>query len=260
MKLVSVSSISLSAVFGGLAVFMAYSLTSKFADETAASQVLRVGVLLLISGLAAMLILMRPARRSAIARVIFAAIFVLFGLGTLPVALALPLFLVFPSTSALGLGIYAYAVTFTSYQLARAHQDFSICWATNQEQAFSRYQNATNRVMNTELFLEDLGVEPRFYLPGPLQALEGLLSVALVLSMLAGLNLRKVFPEFSCVAWGIPALTCAAIFLEIVLIRVRLAVRLWGLQRVTGLRWGADNEDRTLNRKKQLIKKKPHRK
>jgi hypothetical protein len=42
------------------------------------------------------------------------------------------------------------------------------------------------------------------------EASNGILSIILLASMLVGLNLRNVFPEFSMFAWGVPCAVGAA--------------------------------------------------
>jgi hypothetical protein len=251
MKPTSISTIWLSAALASVAVIISYAITAKLAGGAAGRQVLHIGSGLVLVGLVAMFLLVTAARRTAVVHALFGALLLTVGIESLFLALSAPMFLLYGAASSVGTGMFALTFIVAPYQLFRAHQHFNLMWEANQDFAFSRYQSARAPALNTELFLVDLHVEAKLYLPFPFAALDGVLWAVLVVTALAGFNLRKVFPHFSCVALGIPSLTCFVVLLQVVLFRVLLALKLRELQRITGFVWEADTEVRATKRKKE---------
>jgi hypothetical protein len=189
-----------------------------------------------------MLALMPAARRTAVARCLFSALIVIFGLDSVLLGLSVPLFWMFDSDSGIHIGLCAYAVLIILYQGLCAYRDFVSCWKAKSDLAFSRYRGRFAGTINVTVFISDLGAEANLFLPRVLVPLRELIYVALFLSMVAGLNLRKACPEYSALAVGVPALTAFAMMTQISMFHILLAIKLWGLQRTSGHIWRATDD------------------
>jgi hypothetical protein len=237
MKAVSGANLSLCAFLGVVSTLGAYAMTSMLINQEAAREILRIGTCWVGVGVCAMLALMPAARQTAVARCLFTALIVIFGLDSVLLGLSVPLFWMFDSDSGVHRGLCVYAVLIILHQGLSAYQDFVSCWKARSGLAFSRYQGRFAGTINVMVFISDLGTEAKLFLPRALVPLREVIYVALFVSMVAGLNLRKAYPEYSALAVGVPALTAFAMMTQISMFHVLLAIKLWGLQRTSGNIW-----------------------
>jgi hypothetical protein len=173
---------------------------------------------------------------------LFSALIVIFGLGSVLLGLSIPLFWMFDPHSGVHEGLCVYAVLIILYQGLSAYQDFVACWKASSDVAFSRYQGRFAGTLNVTVFLYDLGAEAKLFMPRALVPLREVIYVALFLSMAAGLNLLKAYPEYSALAVGVAALTAFAMMIQISMFHALLAIKLWGLQRTSGHIWRATDD------------------
>lgn len=226
MKLTSSASISITALFGLASSFVSFAVTRRLADDNTARQVMYAVACWVGTGLFAMLFLIRAARKAAVSRAWFGALFAFFGLNSFLIGLAAPLFWAFPPTTLLGISIYGYAGLLGLYQLLRAYQHFDRCWTANSASAWTACYSGRDVALDIDGLIRHLHLSVELYLPKPLSALSGVAWCVLVLAILLSLNLRKVHPTYSAIASGIPALTAIVVMSQFALFRVLLASRI----------------------------------
>jgi hypothetical protein len=104
----------------------------------------------------------------------------------------------------------------------------------------------------------NLRIDVDLFLPVRSEFLKGVVAVVLVLSMIIGLNLRRLFPKFSAFAWGIPSLTMLTVLLQMCFVGFLLAFEFWKIQTGSGRLIAPDRRDSGLTRIKWNRKKKRH--
>lgn len=162
--------------------------------------------LLLIYGLTA-LIIWPLQRRSSRFSVLVKAMTLFAATGTL-FALGLPTFFVVPIWTLSG--AFMATVWFAACLLNAyfAHHVYINQWAKRGEMLKKKSIKGSKIELNK--FTRLLRFDPPSVIYFKPVAFNVALGVFLILSMLIGLNLRKVFPVFSAFAWGIPALFAAS--------------------------------------------------
>ena len=88
-------------------------------------------------------------------------------------------------------------------------------WKTSGEAEFEiRYNQAENSIIWDKV-VGAMKVEHEIVVPGVSRRFSPLLNFCLVGLMLLGLNLKNIFPVFSVIAWGVPTLIVASLFVQI---------------------------------------------
>ena len=99
--------------------------------------------------------------------------------------------------------------------LRYSQRRFAQAWAKKGQSSFERNYCAPMQAVDWDLVMKPVHLRANLYIPGiPERASMALLAGA-VLFMIAGLNLRNVFPMFSAFAWCIPAILCLAVWVQV---------------------------------------------
>lgn len=234
MRTPRIYTIGLSAVLALLGTLTSYLITDKVAGSAAAIRAVHVGLIWTIIGTLTLLLAWLYSGRRAIWYQLYDGFLIFFGANSLLLAIAFPLFLTYGLTSSVGTGLAIYAIALFSYQSWRAHRNFQDRWLLNKDRAFAKALNKESKQMNTDVFVHFLNLEVELLLPWKLSRFGFLILGLMLISMVTGLNLRKVFPLFSIFAYGIPALTFLSVSTQIVLFRVLIAFKLIGIEREIG--------------------------
>jgi hypothetical protein len=218
-------------------------ITTKLVDSTAATKLL-VGGAFWIGLLALALGALYPlSRRSAIAYLCFIGVAIAVGLTSILLGLSMPLFFLYGPSTAIGATLVGYFAAMLCYQARRGYLLFEENWEQRGEQLWSKFYNRTTATLMVEKLSYNLRFNADLLLPINNELVKGLVSLGLVVSMLAGLNLRHVFPEFSAFAWGIPSLTLSTVLIQMSYVRFLLAFQVWKLQKASGTIVAPDSRD-----------------
>jgi hypothetical protein len=223
-------SLALIGVTGGALI------TEKVAGEEAAYLAFFSGIAWVVIGTSGLLLLLKSAKRRAIANGFFVVLWVALGLNTFLLAIAAPLLWSYSPLSTVGTSLWAYTFVVLAYQLWRGYCHFSDCWSARQASVLSSVYQRTATAVDVEGVVQGLQVKPNLFLPRSIAFLENAISAALIASMLIGLSFRKLYPEGSAFAWGIPALTIVAVGAQIAFIRALLTLQLWRIEKQLGIR------------------------
>lgn len=101
------------------------------------------------------------------------------------------------------------------------------------------YFNLEHRTLDWDKFSDSFRLSYSF-LPSvfPLW-IERFVTIALVISMIIGLSLRKTFPVFSVFLWGIPCIIASATLVQIIIINFMQSLKVVGLEKSIGMKINA---------------------
>jgi len=82
-----------------------------------------------------------------------------------------------------------------------------------------------------------LALSVSMHIPGVPKMLEPVLSVLFAVSMIAGLNLRKIFPIFSMFAWGIPCVVASSMLVQMIAFNFLQGAKIRKLEKERGIKF-----------------------
>lgn len=221
------TSLSTFATLGGGAI------TQKLVDWNAAVSYFTFGMVICSLIFIGTLVLQSFAPKRMISEYLSVSVGCI-SLSWIMLCLALPLLWLYGFYSPVSAALSAFFLLTLSYSLFRGHAHFVSCWKQFGEVALSSSFDRNQGTLDRFLLAKKLKLEPDLFLPKPLEKLRWIILPALVLSMIAGLNLRNVFPVFSALAWGIPALIIATVGLQMAFLFVLQALKVAQLEKEIG--------------------------
>lgn len=117
--------------------------------------------------------------------------------------LGLPIFFILPVWEISGFNIFFACILSSAIHIYQGIKHFDNQWKNNGQSAIAKALKGN--FFDTDKFIKSLNLSPPFF-DLKNQALSFTLKATLVISMLVGLNIRKLYPEFAAIAWGLPAL------------------------------------------------------
>lgn len=233
MNLVSISGLSAFVFIGMLGVAGGTSLASKMVGLEAAQAVLYYGGGWVCFGSAILVILLIKARRRAIAHQLFIGLGVNVGAASLLLGISAPILWLGVKFPLVGITILVFLFLFLIYQIHQAYASFNECWERNHKIVLAASYSAEQSVIDADNLLRQLGVQADLILPTKSEILCVIVKASLVVSMLAGFSLRSLFPQLSVIAWGVPALVLATVAVQMGFLRLLIAVKIYGLEKVS---------------------------
>jgi hypothetical protein len=100
------------------------------------------------------------------------------------------------------------------------------------EENYDRHTGA----LDWDKVLRSLRMSINIYVPGVPERVVQLGSLVMVISMMAGLNLRKIFPVFSAFAWGIPCIFVSSFFVQLMSGSLAQVLKVVELEKEMGLK------------------------
>ncbi|MFC5458395.1 hypothetical protein [Massilia niabensis] len=169
---------------------------------------------------------------SLIRRLIFLAMFGL-SLVWMMLCLFLPIFWMREVGLVTKSSIAAFALLLFFANAFKGLRSFEESWK-KKSPSVNKYYKARERILDWEKLVGSLHLSTSFFIPGAPKWVEPVLSLLLILSMIAGLNLRKVFPVFSIFAWGIPCVIGSSALIQIIAMRVAQAIKVAEIEKEIG--------------------------
>jgi hypothetical protein len=210
------------------------ALTLKLAGVDAAVAFGRLGGIWLAVGFAGALLLLKQSKKNIHAYLYLCALNINIGCTSLLLGISIPLFIRYDLTTWVGRFLALYCALLLIHQIWRFHKHFISRWNRNKDKAFSKAYDPVKRTIFIDDFIHHLNVEANLILPIRSTLVRDLFYVALLFSMLVGLNFRKLFPEASALAWGIPSFTAFPALVMISLLRIEVAIKIKSFERATG--------------------------
>lgn len=209
----SLSNIYLSAFLSTAATGGGWAITDKLAGQHAALSFLYISAPIVLGMLVIQVLLFLKSRTQA-KFLILLNIASAFGLLWMLLSLVLPIFWI----DSIGAGVkivFATAAIFLFYSnIVFGVKKFDKRWANIGAQLLGKYYKRDSGEIDWGGVVGSLKLSVSFRVPGLPEKINPILSVTLVMSMLAGLSLRTIFPVFSVFAWSIPSVIVIATFLQ----------------------------------------------
>jgi hypothetical protein len=98
----------------------------------------------------------------------------------------------------------AAVVVLCAVNFRKGFREFAGKWPDKGKESFAKVYDSGTSVLDWSRVVQPMRLEAVLYVPGIPSKAVPILSLLMIVSMLLGLGLRKVFPEFSIFAWGIP--------------------------------------------------------
>jgi hypothetical protein len=210
------------------------AITYKLAGYDAALSFLRAGVLVVLALLAAQAILSIKSETRATYLVLFNIAFIL-GLVWFMSCLILPMFWV-PAVDMSAKGLLALAsVGLCSVNVYKGVALFKLKWTQVGGELLSRFYDKKRNSIEWQALVAELRMSVSIYIPGVSDKLNPFISVAIVISMLAGLSLRNAFPLFSLFAWGIQIIIVISLVMQMIGFAVGQFLEIAALEKKDGI-------------------------
>lgn len=111
-------------------------------------------------------------------------------------------------------------------------------WIERKSCALEHF-NLERQTLDWDEFLKSFRLSYSF-LPSRFPAwIERFLTIALFVSMIIGLNLRKAFPVFSVFLWGVPCIIASATLIQIIVISFMQSLKVVELEKTIGMKINA---------------------
>lgn len=215
MSMKPLSNIFLSAFLSVGATAGGWAITSKLASDAAAISFLYFSIPIVIGVLTLQAVLLTKIKDRACYLLLF-NISATFGVLWMMSCLVLPLFWM----ESIPVSIKTLTIWFSTIlfylNIKRGRWIFRVRWESVGEKLLGDYYKSDRGVINWMGVVSSLKLPLSVYIPGIPKKSEPILTAVLVISMLAGLSFRKIFPEFSVFAWGIPSIVCIATIFQMV--------------------------------------------
>jgi len=109
-------------------------------------------------------------------------------------------------------------------------------WEKDGEQRFEQLLMPRNNRIDWAEMSKFMAVPHDLYIPGVPQTWTPVVGTCLIISMLAGLNLRSIFPIFSIFAWGIPAIITTSFVFQLGGYIIMQAVKIKAIEAKRGIK------------------------
>lgn len=210
-----------------------WALTGTFAGEDAALSFFCIGTVVVLMMSAAQFVLYSLGRRRLIYRLVLNIVFAC-GVVWFMLCLLLPLLWV-PSVSvAEKIILFSFFSALCASNIIRAGKQFREKWGAEAEHALAKNHNIKKCTLDWPKVLATMKFSLRLYVPGVPESLSPLIALLMLVSMIAGLSFRNVFPSFSLFAWGIPTCLVISIFMQMIGLGIAQIVKLLALEKRYG--------------------------
>lgn len=210
-----------------------WALTQKIADAEAAYSFLVVGGGAVSFVLVLQLIFYFPGKKRLLYQILFAISYTASAVWFL-MCLFLPLFWVGTISVYTKLFIVLVMIPLCACNYMLAIRQFSRKWKEKGEENFAKFYDANNCLLDWQKVVSPMKLRADLYLPGIPSRATPTISAIMTLSMLLGLNLRKVFPIFSVFAWGIPCAVGISILVQMAGLWIAQLSKIRELEKATG--------------------------
>lgn len=212
-----------------------WAITHKLAGGGAALSFLKFGACMVLALLSAQLILSMKGQRRAIYLILFNMAFIA-GVVVFLSCLILPLLWVPAISFKVKSSFLLISAALWICNVKQGIKIFDGKWKDVGGKLLLRYYRKGESQVNWNGIIGSLKMSITIYMPGVPEILNPIISIFIVVSMLAGLSLRNVFPEASLFAWGIPIVIVISLVMQMVGSGIAQILKLNDLEKESGTR------------------------
>ena len=107
--------------------------------------------------------------------------------------------------------------------------------------AVKKYYDFSRKSLDWNKIARSLHLSVSLYIPGVSPRITPILSVVLIVSMVLGLNFRKIYPSLSVFAWGIPCIILSSMLIQMIAMNIAQALKVVELEAEMGAEIGPAN-------------------
>lgn len=157
---------------------------------------------------------------------------VAFGLSLVwfTLCLFLPIFWIGEVGVAVKLVLICASCALLASNLQRAHQHFEHRWHESGEHAFAGSCSWKSAAIDWDSVTKAMALSISLYVPGVPERLNSILSVLVVVSMTASLNVRHLFPTLSMIAWGVSTAILASMVVQLAGLGIAQACKVYEIE------------------------------
>ncbi len=192
-----------------------WGITYQLAGHEAALSFLKYGAAIVLGLLAVQIILSYKSKNRTLYLIMFNIAFAL-ALAWFMSCLILPVLWVstIDAPSKLLLGFIAIVLYYLN--IIKGVRIFRSRWAQMGDDLLKKFYDTRNHSIDWDELVSRLRMSVSIYIPGFSTKFLPALYVILVVSMLIGLSLRKIYPTFSIFAWGVPGVLVVSLFMQMI--------------------------------------------
>lgn len=228
-----VSLISLSAFLSVGGTAGGCAITYKMAGYDAVLSFFMFGASIVVALLAMQMILAIKSEKRTAYLVLFNMTFIL-GLVWFMLCLILPMFWLPSIGASAKLSLFLASLGFCLVNISRGLEMFKSRWAQVGVELLSKFYDRKRKAIDWEAVVAKLRMSSSIYIPGVPSKLNHLISVAIIISMVAGLSLRNAFPLFSFFAWGVPMVIVVSLVMQMIGAAIGQFLEVTALERKDG--------------------------
>lgn len=236
MKKISANLLLISLFFLCAGSAIGWAIVRKLSGEQASSQFLRLSFTVAAIIYFAQVILFFMSRQRLFLQITFTAAFGI-SLFWFMLSFSLPIFWIEEVGRISRISIFSLSVILFAVRAHEGLSYFESKWRQNKT-FVGKYYNSNTQILDWEKFVSSFGLSFSLFPRGVPVWVDRVLTVLLVISMLVGLNLRKVYPILSIFAWGIPCIVASAALIQITAVNVMQALKVMELEKTMGVKIG----------------------
>lgn len=227
------SYVSLSAFMCVGGVAGGGAITHKLIGYDAALSFVKFGACTVLLLLMVQLMLSLKSHKRAIYLILFNMAFVA-GIIVFMSCLVLPVFWVPAIEIKLKISLALLIAALWIVNVMRGIKIFNLKWMSVGKNLLLRYYKKPEGEIEWHEIVNSLRMSISIYIPGLPEALNPLISILIIISMLAGLSLRNTFREASLFAWAVPLIIVISLVMQMVGFLVAQFAKLSGLEKEAG--------------------------
>jgi hypothetical protein len=236
MKKISGNLLFISLFFLCAGSAIGWAIVKKLSGEQAGSEFLRLSFIFAVIVYFVQVTLFFMSRQRLFLQISFTAAFGI-SLFWFMLSFSLPIFWMEELGQISRISIFSLSIILFAVRAHEGASYFEAKWRQNKT-FVSKYYNSNTQVLDWEKFVSSFGLAFSLFPRGVPVWTDRVLTVLLVISMIVGLNLRKVYPVFSVFAWGIPCIIASAALIQITTVNVMQALKVIALEKTMGVKIG----------------------
>lgn len=190
-------------------------LTAKFAGEKAALSFLQVGLIAVFFISSIQVIFFLLGKRRLICRILF-NVFFAFGIVWFMLCFLLPVWWMQSLNNFSKILLFLFLLVICIDNMMVAKIQFESKWEKGREYFLNKYYDEKCGTMDWPKTITEMNLSASLHIMGVPKIIYPAISFLSILSMVAGLSLRNIYPTFSFFAWGIPSCLVISIFVQMI--------------------------------------------
>lgn len=211
-----------------------WAVADTLAGRSAGVSFLRFGLTIFFIVFAVQVFLFFRARTRLFYQIIFSSSLVA-SVAWLMMCLVIPIYWMSAISLSIRVGIFLFTIWLFICNSFEGARQFRRRWAERNPVA-KKYYDSKKSTLDWDKIAESLNFSIAIHIPGVSQKIAPYLSVLVIISMILGLNFRKVYPTASVLAWGIPCIILSSALIQMISFGLAQAFKILEIEEQVGAR------------------------